>query len=135
LRLHQSGNGNLHLHCTGHSPDFHPISYPASPVLKDVVIVEKEIEGSRVLSPPQSRFHRLPLWPSSLLPRPSHGRPNIRMTLSDVMRGTGKYDRVCVGACGLASMLDDVRTAVAAANGKGHGIGPVVDLHVESRRW
>jgi hypothetical protein len=73
---------------------------------------------------PRVRFH-LPPSLTPLIP----GHSNISLILSDTMRGTEKYDRICVGVCRPRSMLDMTRNAAAAAH---TNAGPTVDLQMET---
>ena len=140
--LHQSPNVNLRLHCTGHIPDADQMSLPSSFADKGIEKkpsssisyaappTEKDVEKPSV--PPHQQARPVQLAHRSSLPPLCPGRPDIPLILADAVRGMGRYERICVGACGPRSMLDMTRNAVAAANASA---GPVVDLHVETYGW
>jgi hypothetical protein len=132
--LHESANVNLRLHCTGLVPDSDVTSCESSPVSSGGEPTEKEIEKfciSASLEKDIEKASAKQVRPVCLAHSSSRsplipGRPHIPLILSDMTCCMGRYDRICVGACGPRSMLDTTRNAAAAAN---------FDLHVDPYEW
>lgn len=142
--LHRSANVSLRLHCTGHIPDADQISLPSSFADKDIenppsstvlhAAPPTEVDVEKASMTPHQQARPVQLAHYSSLPPLCPGRPDIPLILADALRGLGKYERICVGACGPRSMLDITRNAVAAAAANA-GVGPAIDLHVENYGW
>lgn len=60
------------------------------------------------------------------------GRPDIDALVMDVVRNSGKEERILIGACGPDSLMWDVRRSATNAISIG---GPSVELHSEQFGW
>lgn len=64
---------------------------------------------------------------------PRRGRPDIASHIADCITHCDQTDRIGVGACGPAKMLDLTRKALSRST---YDNGPSIDLHTEvSRKW
>jgi hypothetical protein len=102
--------------------DVHAQATPTSPSISS--IEKKDTE-----TPLKSKYPHP--WDSRLLDV-APGRPNVPAIINDVVRRSGRHERILIGACGPDSLMWDVRRAATNAISVS---GPSVELHGEQFGW
>ena len=114
---------NLILHTTN--------SLPQTSETRKNPLPEHDIEMAAT-HPTLSHSHSSPLAIKEEAQVPT-GRPNVANRILDVVCEASPNQRICVGACGPAGMVKDVRSGVSRSLSQSKGVG--VDLHIEEFSW